>query len=130
MKVMKKMNFSTKFCKWIEMLHEGAQTKFLLKSLTEAIQVCFSNRQGDPLSMILYVIYIEPLLMFLQKSLKGLNVASFVQKEEAYCDDVNIVTGDDEDLIKVDTAIIKFEAVSGAILSRDKKCKILGWGWL
>ena len=53
-KVMKKMNFSPKFCKWIEMLHEGAQTKFLLKSLTEAIQVCFSIRQGDPLSMILY----------------------------------------------------------------------------
>ena len=28
----------------------------------------------------------------------------------------------------LDSAVRKFEKVSGAILSRDKKCKILGFG--
>ena len=32
--VMKKMNFSKKFCMWIRMLHLGARTSFLLESLT------------------------------------------------------------------------------------------------
>ena len=47
---------------------------------------------------------------------------------EAYCDDVNVVTASDDDLLIVDEGVRKFEAVSGAILSRNRKCKILGIG--
>ena len=47
---------------------------------------------------------------------------------EAYCDDVNVLTVNDSDLVAIDDAVSKFEALSGAILSRDKKCKIIGFG--
>ena len=90
--VMRKMNFSEKFCKWVKMLHVGAKTKFILQFLTKAIEVSFSIRQGDPLAMILYIIYIEPLLLYLERVLVGLKVASIPQCVEAYCDDVNILT--------------------------------------
>ena len=85
--VMRKMNFSEKFCKWVRMLHVGAKTKFILQFLTKTIEVSFSIRQGDPLSMILYIIYIEPLLIYLEKHLDGIKVAGVPQCIEAYCDD-------------------------------------------
>ena len=76
-KVMAAMRFPEKFIKWILMLHEGATTSFLLSFLTKPIGIFFSIRQGDPLSMLLYIIYIE-----------GLFMSNFVQKDEAYCDDL------------------------------------------
>merc|ERR1711867_122064 len=96
-RVMKKMNFGDKFTTWILMLHEGASTRLILTGLTRAIQLRFSIRQGDPLAMLLYIIYIEPLLWTLEKKISGLRVKNIVQKLEAYCDDVNITTEKLED---------------------------------
>ena len=127
-KVMGKMNFGGLFISWILMLHKGARTRFILGFLTRAIEVRFSIRQGDPLSMLLYIIYVEPLLNALERSLVGLRVAGIQQILEAYCDDINLLTNDLEDFAKMEALVIKFEQYSGAILSRDKKCKIVGFG--
>ena len=61
-KVMERMNLGKLFISWIQMLHEGAKTRFILNNLTQAIEVSFSFRQGDPLAMLLFINYIEPLL--------------------------------------------------------------------
>ena len=55
-KVMQAMEFPHDFVRWILMLHEGATTRFILGFLTNPIKVLFSIRQGDPLSMLLYII--------------------------------------------------------------------------
>ena len=127
-KVMKMMNFGDLFTEWISMLHQGAKTRFIVSGLTRAIKVLFSIRQGDPLAMLLYIVYIEPLLMALERKMSGLKVATFEQKLEAYCDDVNVLTDNLGDFDVVNDVIKKFEVVSGAILSRDKKCKVIGFG--
>ena len=133
-KVMEKMNLGRKFISWVQMLHKDAKTLFILSKLTDPIKVSFSIRQGDPLAMILYIIYIEPLLLYLERHLNGLevargpNVVGIRQVLEAYCDDVNIFTSSYDDLVKASDVIAKFEAISGAILSRNLKCKILGFG--
>ena len=126
--VMQKMNFSAKFCDWIRMLHKGAKTRCILQWLTDTINVSFSIRQGDPLAMLLYIIYIEPLLLYLERVVVGLKVAGIPQSIEAYCDDVNVLTDRMSDFLVVDLAVRKFEAVSGAILSREKKSKVIGFG--
>ena len=127
-KAMKMMNFGNLFTEWISMLHQGAKTRFIVSGLTMAIKVLFSIRQGDPLAMLLYIVYIEPLLIALEKKMSGLQVATFEQKLEAYCDDVNVLTDNLGDFGVVNDVIKKFEVVSGAILSRDKKCKVIGFG--
>ena len=91
-KVMKKMNFGTLFTSWISMLHEGATTRFIIAGLTRAIQLFFSIRQGDPIAMLLYIIYVEPLLQALEKKMTGLKVAGIGKSLEAYCDDINVLT--------------------------------------
>ena len=126
--IMGRMNFSKQFCNWIKMLHMDAKTMFILQGLSRSIRVSFSIRQGDPLSMLLYIVYIEPLLIYIERKLIGLIIPHIPSSLEAYCDDVNVLTVNDADLIAVDDAVQKFEALSGAILSRDKKCKIVGFG--
>ena len=127
-KVMKKMNFGDTFVSWILMLHKGARTRFILGFLTSAIEVTFSIRQGDPLAMILYIIYVEPLLHALERSLVGLRLSFVRQTLEAYCDDINLLTDDLGDFVKMSEEVSKFESYSGAILSRDKKSKVVGFG--
>ena len=102
------------------MLHAGAKTTFILEFLTSSISVHFSIRQGDPLAMLLYIIYIEPLLLYLERHAVGLKIGVISQCVDAYCDDVNKMTNSLSDYQLVDTAVRKLEAVSGAILSRDK----------
>ena len=110
------------------MLHEGARTRFIVSGLNRAIELLFSIRQGDPIAMLLYILYIEPLLIALEKRITGLQVAGIGKSLEAYCDDVNVVTDNLGDLDVVSEVVGKFEKVSGAILSRNKKCKVIGFG--
>ena len=127
-KVMEAMNFPDRFIKWILMLHDGATTRFILNCLTDPIRVLFSIRQGDPLSMILYIIYIEPLLMMIKRMTRGLNVSLFSQRDEDFCDDVNFVGEKLSDLVIIDEIFSNFEVVSGAILFRTMKSKVMGLG--
>ena len=55
----------------------------------------------------------------------GHNVSSYHQVDEAFCDDENIVGTDLDDVIKFVDAMEKFEEQSGALLSRNKKSKIM-----
>ena len=69
--------------------------------------------------------------MSLENSLTGLKLLGPCQglgPVESYCDDVNILTADDDDFAKINTEITNFERVSGAILSRKKKSKVMGFG--
>ena len=127
-RVMYAMEFPVRFVNWLLMLHEGATTRFILNFLTDPIKVLFSIRQGDPLSMLLYIIYIEPLLMMIKRMTRGLNVSLISQRDEDYCDDVNFLGENTSDLVIIDEIFANFEKISGAILSRSKKSKIMGLG--
>ena len=133
--MMRKMGFGDTFVSWIQMLHFNASIRFILAKLSSEISVSFSIRQGDPLAMLLSIIYIEPLLVYIERRAVGLTMfrapnsnTSVVQCVEAYCDDLNVITDQDSDLLLVDHAVKQFEAISGAILSRNLKCKIMGVG--
>ena len=92
------------------------------------MRVLFSICQGDPLSMLLYIIYIEPLLLMIRRKTRGLSISFFVQKDDDYCDDLNFLSESEDDLIKIDDVFVKFENISGAILSRSWKSKVMGLG--
>ena len=126
--VMKKMGFDELFCEWIQMLHSNAKAKFLLTKISRAIRLSFSIRQGDPLAMILYMSYVEPLIIMLQRSVQGLRILNFRQDIEAFCDDLNLITDSIQDLQTVDSVVSKCEKISGAILYRNNKCKVIGFG--
>ena len=63
--------------------------------------------------MLLYIIYIEPLLMMMRRMTRGLTVSLVQQKDEDYYDDVNFVSERITDLIVIDEVFTNFEDVSG-----------------
>ena len=135
------MQFSEVFISWILMLHDEADTSLLLSFITKPIPITFSVRQGDPLSMILYLIYVEPLLLRLEELTKGVALKAKLEKEpraplvsvlqeelEGFVDDIETLCSTDEDFLKVNKCVEMFERVSGAILNRSSKSVVLGLG--
>ena len=65
---------------------------------------------------------------YLRNTLAGLTITNFKHIDDSYCDDVQTLSEDVNDLIKFDQVMKKFESTSGAILSRNKKSKVMGLG--
>ena len=127
-KVLEQMNFGQKFIRLIIDTHKDITTQFILNGLTEAIALTFSFRQGDAISMILYLIYVEPVLVKLGQILHGINLGALNEVDNDYCDDVEILVEDENDLVRAEEIFSKFESFSGARLNRSHKSKIMGIG--
>ena len=127
--VTEKMKFPKQFRDWVKMLHAGATTQLLLTNgLSREIKVSFSFRQGDCISGDLYCLVQEPLLRMLRKMLKGFQVTNLKQQDTSYMDNTQFLSSDLEDLVVFNQVMMKFEAQSGALLSRDRKTKVMGLG--
>ena len=59
---------------------------------------------------------------------KGLAVSLVQQRDEDYCDDVNFIGLRESDLIVIEEIFSNFKDISGAILSRSEKSKVMGLG--
>ena len=127
-RVLRKMNFSQQFIQQILDMHTGITTRFIMNKLTAEIRLTFSIRQGDPIAMLLYIFYMEPFLLRLEEITLGVKITDFSQQDEDYADDVEAMVEKEEDFIKIDILFQKFEACSGAVLSRTNKSKVLGLG--
>ena len=77
-------------------------------------------RQGCPLSLYLYLIYIEPLHLRLQKEINGITIRKANIKTSGYVDDIIIFTEDIADFTKVDQILTLFESCSNTLLNRKK----------
>ena len=66
--------------------------------------------------------------MMMRRMTRGLTVSLVQQRDDDYCDDVNFVSERISDLIVIDEVFTNFEDVSGAILSRSQKSKVMGLG--
>src|SRR6184192_1993029 len=88
------MNFSSKFNKLIGALFTSQQA-FISDAgcLSEPFRVERGVRQGDPLSPLLYVIAINPLLQSIQRNITGINIHGFSFKLAAYADDLTLGIG-------------------------------------
>ena len=70
--VMEAMNIPDIFIYWVLMLHDGAKTRLLLDFISKPINLTFSVRQGDPIARILFLLYVEPLLLCMEVVTTGI----------------------------------------------------------
>jgi hypothetical protein len=122
------MGFGATFRGWLATLHRGASAAFLLHNISPFILILFSIRQGDPIAALLCILYLEPLLVRLEASLRSLRVANIREAAFGYMDDVEVLGDSLNDIILVDNTCRDFEAASGAILNRNRKTIIIGLG--
>ena len=108
------------------MLHTNNKSVFILEGLSKPIDILFSVRQGDPIAMILYVIFLEPLLQKMNSVIQGVWVGGAHCLHEPYAYDISGLFKEG-DLQQIDILISRYERVSGALVNKDK-CKVMGLG--
>ena len=67
--VLEKYGIHKIFIKWFNILYSGIRSKVMVNgAFTASFEIMRSVRQGCPLSMILYVIVLEPLIFKINKN--------------------------------------------------------------
>lgn len=110
-KVLEKFNFPDSLISCIRNLYDSATSKVLFNGfLTNNIKIESSVRQGCPLSMILFVLYIEPLLRKISDGIAGVLIYDKFIKTIAYADDINIFIRNDEEFDLLIQILNSFES--------------------
>ena len=86
-----------------------------------------SIRQGCPLSLQLFVLYIEPLLLALNSRLKGIKITERAIKSKAFVDDITLICKNDQDIVEVARTLEQFSKFTGSQVNKSKT-KIMGVG--
>lgn len=89
--ILEKFGFPQQFISCIRNLYSKASSRVLFNGfLTNKIAVRSSVRQGCPLSMALFILYIEPLIRMLYDNVMGCYIDGEFIKVLAYADDITI----------------------------------------
>ena len=119
--VMRRLNFPGKFIGWIRKIYTGAQARIILNGkLGEPIAMGRGIRQGCPLALYLFTLYVEPLHVCLQNSLIGTSIGGSRIRTFGYVDDVVILTSDEGDFARANSVIRAFEEATNARLNMSK----------
>ena len=113
--VMARMNFNRRLIEFLRKTMENSSSRVLLNGkLSRSFPIAKSVRQGDPLSMLLFVIFIQPLIDKLENL--GLGGDSL----NIYADDISTFVPDTQTASAVAEIIEGFQEFSGARLNRQK----------
>ena len=129
-KIMKKIGFSNKIINWLAVLYSNIESLCLINGfLTEPFDVERGVRQGCPLSMLLYVLFQEPLYCAIEKC--NLIIPIDIPGEKTnllgYADDTTMFVQDDNSFLEVFRIINQFEKATNSILNISKT-KLYGYG--
>ena len=130
--VLRKCNLGSHFEGWVRLLYMAPQSRLLVnQTLTTPFLVQRSVRQGCPLSPLLYVLCIEPLLELVRKddSVQGLRIPGQEEtmKVVAYADDTTFTPTKENDILQILHHFEIFEKACGA-KNNLQKLGIMGLG--
>lgn len=111
---MEKMNFNQNLIDLLMHFADSSHSRILINGrLSREIKICRSVRQGDPLSMYLFVIYLQPLIDKISTVLPNAIL-------NAYADDISMFVDNESQLQLVIQTFKEFEKISGARLNVGK----------
>jgi hypothetical protein len=87
--VLRKLGFEETFINYIKTFYENANSKvFINNEFGENIYLKMGVRQGCPLSMYLYILFIDPFLKFIKKKINSTQISQSSHQINAFVDDV------------------------------------------
>jgi len=121
LKVLEMINFGPQFRGWVKALYKDATSRLsLFGGLSASFRVETGVRQGDPLSPLLYVIALEPLLRYIASTMDGMCIENVSIKYAAYADDVALFCRDQAEANNVLAKVFEFELVCNARINKSK----------
>jgi hypothetical protein len=123
--LMEKMNFGDKILNCLKETYLNSFSQILYNGkLTDTFQILRGVRQGDPLSTLLFIMAVEPLLEKIRRISKGIMLKSTNKKVNAHADDTTLFNKDEKDQEKTLEAIKQFCKISSGELNLGK-CKAI-----
>ena len=128
MKILVKMKFPVFIIKWIETLYTDIQSVVLVNGyFTKSFYIKRGVRQGCPLSMLLFIIFQNPLYIALEEKVKPMKVNSKNVVQKGYADDTNIFVDNDESFLSSFKVLNLFEKATNSKLNL-RKTTVFGFG--
>lgn len=133
--VLERMGFGPGFMAMVRLLYKGASSQVAINGhFSEPIEQQGGVRQGCPLSPLLYVLYLEPLLEQLrsEQTFHGLHVPGGKGariKVSAYADDATLFLSREEDFSAIGRVLVTFSEVTGARVNRKKSAVLCAGAW-
>ena len=119
-----KMNFPNSFLKIVESLYTNATSKILINGhLTKPIKMEKGIRQGDPLSLFLFLIAANPLVTQIQNdsTIQGIRIPGrHTVKNVSYADDITITITGKQAVYATFNTLTEFAKASGLKLNLSK----------
>lgn len=110
--VMEKFEIPQQFINCVKQLYKNAFSKILVNGfLTQSFKIGRSVRQGCPLSMLLFTLYIEPLIRCLSKNVTGILLSDRFVRVLAFADDLTLIIRSDAEFDSVMEIIDRFSEV-------------------
>ena len=130
-KIMGRLGFSNIFLKWLKIMYKTCNSSLCINGIISSpFRIKRSVRQGCPLSMMLYVIFQEPLYLAIKANALVVPPSfpnMMTIKIQGYADDSTVIVTSDLALQEVCKVIEKFEEATGALLNKEKT-SIMGIG--
>lgn len=113
-KTMRQLGINSNFIGLLARIAERSNSRLLVNGhLSQSFPIERSVRQGDPLAMLLFVIYLHPFLQQLKRQIGSDLVV-------AYADDISVVVTNTQVIERIDELFNRFEHAAGAKLNRIK----------
>jgi hypothetical protein len=128
--VLRKLGFEETFINYIKTLYEHANSKvFINNEFGENIYLKRGVRQGCPLSMYLYILFIDPLLKFIKKKINSTQISQSYHEISAFVDDISIFIQNLTDIGKLENCIEIFEKATKSKVNRTKSYLLKLGAW-
>ena len=130
-RILRAMNFPELIVKWIQNLYTGINSIVLINGFsTQSFDICRGVRQGCPLSMMLFVIFQNPLYLAFENSnnVIPIELPGNTTIELGYADDTSVFINDDDSLLEIFRIINYFEKATNS-RTNISKTKIYGFGY-
>ena len=121
--------FGPQFLTWIKILYSGG--KSCIKNngyISDFFNIERSARQGDPISPLIFILSLEPLLHCIRKdkNILGIKIQNNEIKLTGYADDVSYFCRDKKSGVEILKKIELFSKISGLQINKTKsECMIL-----
>ena len=116
-KVLTETKFPRFVLGWIETLYTNIQSLVLVNGhFTNSFDIKRGVRQGCPLSMLLYVIFQNPLYIALESSMsiRPMDICGKKILQTGFADDTSVFTDNDESFIEIFRILNKFERATNS----------------